>query len=455
LKIYMLVLNTFTHDTRIIKEANTLIESGHVVEVFALAEKGLPLYEVRKDGIVVHRIQKAFFLRFRSPVRTIFQNLKKATSKVEAQVRRVVHSIMLRVKKPSSIILLVPFILPFAVILWIFVVILKTANLLFKRLFEIFVYVKVYLWFIRSVTGSRADVYHAHDLNTLLPAVVMAHRTGGSVIYDSHEYFLERNVQRSFFWQKIWSIMESSLIKRVNAVITVSDSIADALSLRYQIKKPTVVRNVQPYMPYRTSESLNQLPELQDHGCIAIYAGRITSGRGLENLIEASHFLDRVTIVIMGRGSTAYVSAISKKISQESLNQSVILLPAVEPELVHEYLCSANIGLMPTENICLSYYLGAGNKLFHYLMAGLPVVVADHPEKRRIVNQFDVGFVVDENNPKEIASAIQTLVDDNEMRSRFSMNGLEAAKVLNWKNEQKKLLALYIDMKNQYRSLYG
>jgi glycosyltransferase involved in cell wall biosynthesis len=293
---------------------------------------------------------------------------------------------------------------------------------------------------------SAADIYHAHDLNTLLPAVMAARKTNAHVVYDSHELYVQRNARESVLHRLMWAWLESHLIGQASRVITVSDSIADVLSGRYDIKKPVVVRNVQEYRPFQQSTRLRDLPELRDvdsRTCIPIYAGRITHGRGLKMLVRASVHLEGVMIVLMGGGNVEYREHLKAKIEAFRVQHKVILLPAVESDVVHEYLCSADMGLMPTENVCLSYRLGAGNKLFHYLMAGLPVLVSDQPEKRQIVEEYDVGRVFDQEDPQDVARVIQEMADDRELRGRLSANALAAAKVLNWENEEKKLIDLY------------
>ena len=56
-RVVMLLANEFTHDTRVYKEARSLIEWGCEVHVVAMAGADLPVREVQ-DGIYVHRVEK-------------------------------------------------------------------------------------------------------------------------------------------------------------------------------------------------------------------------------------------------------------------------------------------------------------------------------------------------------------------------------------------------------------
>lgn len=387
-----IVLNEFVHDTRVLKECRSLVSCGFSVIVICLHGEDL-MENDSQDGIRINRIR----IRLR--------NLPKFVKK------------------------------------------LYVIQLL--GFFEFFLRFILYCFRMK-----RIDIVHCHDLQALpLGLALKVMRKAPKCIYDMHELETERKtLKQKSIWQWLAKGLERRLISHSDALITVSESIADVLADWYEIGRPVVIRNVQKTAPYRFSTKLRELPQLSHIDrkiCIAIYAGKISHGRGLEVLIEAARYLDRVIIVLMGAGNADYCNAVKKKIRENNLEDKVFLLPPVAPDLVHQYLCSANLGLMPTQNVCLSYYLGAGNKLFHYLMAGLPAVVSDHPEKRQIVRSYDVGLVCNERDPRDIAGAIQMLADDDELRRNLSDNALKSRKVLCWENEEKKLLQLYQNLENK------
>ena len=55
--VAMLVRNRYTNDTRVEKEARTLVGAGHRVTIVADAAPGLPTHEIR-DGSEVHRVAR-------------------------------------------------------------------------------------------------------------------------------------------------------------------------------------------------------------------------------------------------------------------------------------------------------------------------------------------------------------------------------------------------------------
>ncbi|MBW2037751.1 MAG: glycosyltransferase family 4 protein, partial [Deltaproteobacteria bacterium] len=412
MKICMLVRNNFTHDTRVIKEARSLIAAGHDVEVIASADGGLPDYEVREDKIVVRRVGEMAgpsgshgwaLLRSRSPK---LDNLASIFLRVGNWVPPGIGIFLYQTKFLRWLVSIVT--LPFALL-----PVLLNAGFKVVRSFAR----KMVAWtnkgllfshnddeFVKVGILSGADVFHAHDLNTLFPAAVLAKKTGASLVYDSHELYVHRNSNENQWRRLRWLLIEAQMIRQVDEVITVSESIAEVLVERYKIEKPTLVRNVQEYSQTWRKGALRELPELQHvspQDRIAIYAGRITAGRGLGIMVEASQYLKGVTIVLLGRENVAYSRKLKAMIRARGVGHKVILVPPVEPDEVCEYISSADVGLMLTENECLSYYYGAGNKLFHYLMAGVPVIVSDQPEKRKIVERYEVGRFCKIDDPRE------------------------------------------------------
>ena len=64
----------------------------------------------------------------------------------------------------------------------------------------------------------------------------------------------------------------------------------------------------------------------------------------------------------------------------------------VPSDQVTLYAASADLGIAPIENVCLSYYYCSPNKLFEYLLAGLPVIASDFPEMRHIIDKYGDDF---------------------------------------------------------------
>ena len=297
--------------------------------------------------------------------------------------------------------------------------------------------------FTCAALHTPCDAYHAHDLPMLLSTWIAARLRRKPLVYDSHELFTERNApQEPEVAKRLWALVERLLIRRADGVVVPTEGIADELVSRYHIARPVVVRNAQPKRSITPSTILRDKLPVGDKA-IVIYPGRLTSGRGLEQLIAAAPLLERSVVVLMGRASPGFQEHLQEQVHCLGVDRTVFFLPAVTPEEVHDVLCSADIGVMPTEDVCLSYRLGAGNKLFHFISAGLPCAVSDQPEKRAIVVENRIGVVFKPSDPADIARAINELTTDLDLYQRCAENSRCLAHIINWEKEAQKLLDLY------------
>ena len=87
------------------------------------------------------------------------------------------------------------------------------------------------------------------------------------------------------------------------------------------------------------------------------------------------------------------------------------------------------------------------NKIFEYMMAGLPFLSSQVDAVAEVINTYDVGQIVSSLVPAEIAAAINAMLEDQAALERMHRNALEAAQhELSWEKEQRKLLRLYYNV---------
>jgi glycosyltransferase involved in cell wall biosynthesis len=290
-----------------------------------------------------------------------------------------------------------------------------------------------------------ADVYHAHDLMTLPVAWLLKRVTGGKLVYDCHELWLDRNraSKRSRLNRFFVGRVESFLIRRTDANMVVSDSIAAELATRYRIPKPAVVVNAPDYRPVERSNLLRGQLGIPAEDRIVLYVGFITFKRGLEELIRSLRYLNACAVVLMGYGDGGYLAGLKKLIADEGWDGKVHFFGPVPHEEVTRYAASADVGVATIRNACLSYYYCSPNKVFEYVAAGLPVVGSNFPDLKKVIEGHRLGVVVDPESPRDIARAIEYILSDKSRYQEMRKNALEAAKVYNWNAESEKLLLIY------------
>ncbi len=297
-------------------------------------------------------------------------------------------------------------------------------------------------YFLRaSLAGLRsgADVFHCHDLDTLVPAVIASRFGRTPLVYDSHELFTETHFLRGREREKrIWSGIERGLIRFAVRVITVSQPIVEELVKRYDIKEPLLVMNRPVYHP---PPAPRPLPVDLGGEPLLLCQGYLQEGRGLETLIRAMEGVRRGRLVLLGDGEEG--KTLSAQVQKLGLEEKVFLLPAVPIEDLPPLTASATIGLIAYSGESLNFRYALPNKFFEYLMAGVPVLSSPLPEIVRLVKEHGVGEIVDPPTPERFAGAINALLDDPDKMAEMKSRCAEAAKTLHWGPEEEKLLALY------------
>ena len=301
---------------------------------------------------------------------------------------------------------------------------------------------------VRKAIELQPDVIQSHDLNTLLAGAFVKRLTGRPLVYDSHELFLERNLgNRSRAWDNIvWAPIERFFIRRCDAVLAVTESICQHLSRQYNIPPPHLIRNVQPYEYFaeRTSILADEIGISRDKA-IVLFPGAVTVNRGLEMMIDSAPLLcDAVYVIMGGAQNPSYLHSLKRRAEElGQLNRTVFFREAVPIDQVAKYCASADLGIIPTPNVCLSYYYGLGNKHFHLLMAGVPIVASDHPEQAALIRRYGVGAVFDETDAQDIVRVVNKTLADRNTLSKMSARCLDAARQLNWEHEEKHLRQIF------------
>ena len=288
----------------------------------------------------------------------------------------------------------------------------------------------------------RIDVFVANDLDTLPANFLAAKIKRKPLVYDSHEYFTEvpeligRPVVRS-----IWIGLEKLLVPRVDAAYTVCDSIAEVYHDLYQVDFK-VVRNLPVCSASETiTPPMTSSPPMSDSPKIILYQGALNLGRGIEAAIRSMKFLEGAELWLAGDGDLT--NQLKQLVLESDLQTKVKFLGRMPLSELSRITRMADLGISLEEDLGLNYRFALPNKLFDYIQAGVPVLVSNLPEMKRIVDQYQIGVIAETHQRKELAEVMKTALFDREKRTVWKQNLLIAAKELCWENEEEVLKQVY------------
>jgi glycosyltransferase involved in cell wall biosynthesis len=111
-------------------------------------------------------------------------------------------------------------------------------------------------------------------------------------------------------------------------------------------------------------------------------------------------------------------------------------MPHVRYEDLMKYTASASAGFLFYRNTCRNNYYCAPNKLYEYMMMGLPIITCDYPGLRQVVEGEGIGLCVNPEDPEAIAGAVNRLVSHPDAYATMKANCLRLAKTrYNWEQE--------------------
>ena len=329
-----------------------------------------------------------------------------------------------------------------------------------SRHFELLFFLKALHMFIlslRLLLRIPADIYHASDLTALPASYIAARLRQKPLIFEAHELHFPVPETEISFWRLLGGILIHLLVMILPGcagVITVSPPIAEEMRKRYHIPEVTLIRNVPPYRVVAKSDRLRQHLGLGPEVRIALYQGNLQHNRGLDKLIQAAAFLEPgIVIVMMGQDMEGTQAELEALIVKEGVSDRVKIIPAVPYEELLDWTSSADIGLtiLPLD-YSLSIRLCLPNKLFEYLMAGLPVLTSELDAITTVVKTYDVGQVVSSLAPADVGAAINAMLADPQALARMHRNALEAAQEeFHWEKESQRLIHLYRDVLTRWQ----
>ena len=418
-RVYILARKTLRRNTRIFKQAKSLTDAGYEVLVIGVKPRDAPEWE-RRDGYAILRLRLApLHGRIPRTVRRALTLIERGLSAIGARSAAArLHGLNVVLTE------------------WLGRELGRIAFPL--RSWE---YYKRTYRLLPSVLPVP-DVFHANDLDTLLVAALLARRHHRPLVYDAQELYTGMHTLPA--WYREWlRLQERVLIRRADRVTVVNDAVGEAMTRLYGRRIDAVILNCPPYEPAPAvgAVTVRERCGLAPGVNVMIYSGGLRPGRGIETAMRSLEHLPGWDLVVLGEGPLE--PRLRELAACWGLQERIHFTAFVSHDHVAQFISTADVGVIPYENTGANHYLCSPSKLFHYVMAELPIACSDFPFMRRVVVDNRIGATFDPASPASVAAAVRDIAGDprayEEMKSR-----LRALKRrYSWEQEEKRFLSVY------------
>ncbi|MCL4789404.1 MAG: glycosyltransferase [Verrucomicrobia bacterium] len=299
----------------------------------------------------------------------------------------------------------------------------------------------------RALFEADADIYLAHNSETLLPAYNAARRRAAQLMFDSMEFHSDMGEEQSALEQRMTRELEKAVLLKCRLILASSAQVADALAQEYGIPRPLPLDNVPPIEP--------ELPVKPASGLALYWRNSVVAlgHRGLDEVFVALTSLPvDVTLHLQGRMPLDGGARLKSRIAELRLTPRVVFHPPYAPEDAVKEAARHHVGLCLERKGCRNHELTTSNKIFDYHMAGLVVVASDLPGLRGVLERSHGGLLFRPGSPKDLVERISRLRDDANLRQTLARNAREFALCEgNREREREKFVAVFEEICGQQR----
>jgi glycosyltransferase involved in cell wall biosynthesis len=293
-----------------------------------------------------------------------------------------------------------------------------------------------------AAVGIPADLYIAHNLAALAPAVRAAKNRGVKCGFDAEDFHRNEVADApTDFDVRIKTFIEQKYFWQLDHFTTSSPLIASKYAALFPKLHITVIRNVFPR---------KDCPAYREAGVgepvrLFWFSQTLNENRGIEQIIEALKLIDNPPeLHLLGSCTETYRQQIMAYAASIGVDGRLICLHApVSPMDLMAVAAKFDIGIASETGIPANREICLTNKLFTYIQSGLLMLASDTSAQSLFLQEYpQTGAIYRRADSRSLAYQIsQYLKEPSALQGIRKINYQLGQTSMNWETEQVSFLA--------------
>ena len=272
-------------------------------------------------------------------------------------------------------------------------------------------YLRFAAWAQGRCRGFRPDWIYASDPLSCPITLSLAAATPARLLYHEHDGPAEESNATSWFMRAVLSARRR-LAARAELCVLPNERRAELFQRAHPSARVMTVWNTP------TRREINPVRRMSSSQLRVLYHGSIVPSRLPLAVIDAvARLPEAVRLIVVGYetpGHVGYVDQLRRRARERQVEGRVDFRgPLSRAELMdHCATCDVGLALLPLRpsDVNERAMIGASNKVFDYMAAGLAVVVPDAPEWRAAYVDTGFGVGCDPESASSVATALNRLL---------------------------------------------
>jgi glycosyltransferase involved in cell wall biosynthesis len=295
----------------------------------------------------------------------------------------------------------------------------------------------------RAALATPADLYVAHYPATLPAAAAAAKMHGARYAYDAEDFHLGDWPDAAAYEieRRLVRAVEGRYLPGCAYVTAASPGIAEAYAEAYGIERPRVVLNAFPLA--HAAPAPTPRGSAQPGPSLYWFSQTIGPERGIECAVHAiARAATRPHLYLRGTPAAGFAQRLLELAREAGAAGRVHLLPPDQPDRMEALAGVYDAGLCAEPAHTHNNSIALSNKLFTYLLAGIPPLLSDTPAQCRFAAEAGLSdLLYARGDPSALAKLIDRLLGEPNRLAAARAQAWRLGQVrYNWEREQGTLL---------------